>query len=110
MFELKQSFSGPYLGQVFDGDLIDWDTVSGSYRTATDAPTCYFYRELAAAYPKAKVILTVRELESWWKAGRATTTSEGNLARFANSPLAGFLVRQLLGCWNEAYSRDAPAD
>ncbi len=31
-----------------------------------DVPSAFFFRELRAAYPSAKVILTVRDLEEWW--------------------------------------------
>lgn len=31
-----------------------------------DAPACYWWRELAQAYPEAKVILTVRDEDTWW--------------------------------------------
>jgi hypothetical protein len=33
----------------------------------TDVPAALFYRELLNAYPKAKAILTIRDVESWWK-------------------------------------------
>ena len=32
-----------------------------------DVPSAYFYRELLDAYPEAKAILTVRDVEAWWK-------------------------------------------
>jgi hypothetical protein len=32
-----------------------------------DLPAAYFYRELFAAYPGSKVILTTRDVESWWR-------------------------------------------
>ena len=31
-----------------------------------DVPSAFFFRELMAAYPSAKVILTVRDLDEWW--------------------------------------------
>ena len=31
-----------------------------------DVPSAFFFRELMSAYPSAKVILTVRDLEEWW--------------------------------------------
>jgi hypothetical protein len=111
MFELIANPSqGPIWEQVFDGGRIDWDKVYGTYRSAVDAPTCYFYRELSAAYPEAKVILTVREPESWWKSARATTASEANLARFANSPLAGFFSKAVARLLERGIQPDAPAD
>jgi len=33
----------------------------------TDLPASWFYRELFAAYPDSKVILTVRDPEEWWR-------------------------------------------
>lgn len=32
-----------------------------------DLPGSYFFRELMDAYPRSKVILTVRDIEAWWK-------------------------------------------
>ena len=37
------------------------------YDAVTDIPSAHFYRELLAAYPSCKAILTVRDVESWWK-------------------------------------------
>ena len=37
------------------------------YRAAVDWPSCHFWRELAAFWPEAKVILTVRPEEKWWR-------------------------------------------
>jgi hypothetical protein len=31
-----------------------------------DVPSAFFFRELLAAYPSAKVILTVRDVDEWW--------------------------------------------
>lgn len=33
----------------------------------TDAPACFFWREIMAAYPDAKVILTIRRESDWWE-------------------------------------------
>ena len=38
------------------------------YRATTDSPGCDIYQDLMALYPKAKVILSVRDNdEAWWK-------------------------------------------
>ena len=47
-------------------DGVDWDKVFAGYRSQVDWPGAHFWRELAAAYPKAKVVHTVRSAESWW--------------------------------------------
>ena len=43
----------------------DWNAIYKGYESAVDLPTAAFYRELGAAYPSAKFILTHRSPESW---------------------------------------------
>ncbi len=43
----------------------DWAAIYEGYESAVDWPTARFFRELHAAYPEAKFILTVRSPESW---------------------------------------------
>lgn len=50
-----------------DGSLPDWETAYDGYKSAVDWPTSYFWRELAEAYPGAKILLTVRSPESWYR-------------------------------------------
>jgi Sulfotransferase domain len=54
------------------GGEVDWDEVLGGYRAAVDWPACNFYEPLAARYPGAKVILTVRDPERWYESARQT--------------------------------------
>ena len=54
------------------GETVDWDAVYAGYRSAVDWPTAYFWRELAAHFPAAKLILTVRNSEEWYKSAKAT--------------------------------------
>ncbi len=50
------------LGQ---GVAPDWDRLLVGYRAAVDWPSAYYWRELAATYPEAKILLTTRSPESW---------------------------------------------
>ncbi len=43
----------------------DWAVNYAGFNSAADWPTAAFWRELAEAYPEAKVILTVRDPEAW---------------------------------------------
>lgn len=43
----------------------DWTKIFEGYESAVDWPTAGFVRELSAAYPSAKVVLTHRSPESW---------------------------------------------
>ncbi|MEO6394668.1 MAG: sulfotransferase family protein [Devosia sp.] len=54
------------------GEAVDWDAVYAGYKSAVDWPTAYFWRELAEHFPEAKLILTVRNSEEWFKSARET--------------------------------------
>jgi hypothetical protein len=43
----------------------DWEAIYKGYVSAVDWPTAGFFRELHAAYPSAKFILSTRSPESW---------------------------------------------
>ncbi len=43
----------------------DWSAIYEGYRSAVDWPTAGFHKELYAAYPSAKFVLTLRSPESW---------------------------------------------
>jgi hypothetical protein len=51
----------------------DWDRVFDGYRSSQDWPAAHFWRELAEAYPEAKVILTVRDPHRWYRSFRLMT-------------------------------------
>ena len=51
---------------VASGESLDWDRVFDGYQSAQDWPASGFWREQAAAYPDAKVILTVRDPKRWY--------------------------------------------
>jgi hypothetical protein len=44
----------------------DWDAIFRGYRASVDWPAAAFWRELAARYPAAKVLLSVRDAERWY--------------------------------------------
>jgi len=54
------------------GKPVDWDVLFAGYQAAVDLPTYAFYTELMAYYPNAKVILTLRESEAWYKSASQT--------------------------------------
>jgi len=43
----------------------DWAAIYKGYNSAVDWPTAGFFRELNAAYPSARFVLTLRNPESW---------------------------------------------
>jgi hypothetical protein len=50
---------------VARGESPGWEALYAGYRSAVDWPTAHYWRELAAVYPAAKLILTVRDPEAW---------------------------------------------
>jgi hypothetical protein len=49
-----------------------WEEVFAGQRSSTDWPGGYFYRQLMDHYPDAKVLLSVRDGESWERSFRQT--------------------------------------
>ncbi|TGP20249.1 MULTISPECIES: sulfotransferase family protein [unclassified Mesorhizobium] len=49
------------------GAAPDWDRLFAGYKSCVDWPSAHYWRELIAAYPHARVILTWRSPESWWE-------------------------------------------
>ena len=73
------------------GERIDLDEILGDYAAAVDWPACTLWRELLAAYPGARVILTVRDAVAWYDSFKRTI-----LARTENlPPLASPRIRAL---------------
>ncbi len=75
----------------------DWDTTFDGYSAAVDYPACTFWRELADLYPEGKVILTVRDANSWFESTNATIMAPRFNAYIEPSPF-GELVRRTI--WN----------
>lgn len=57
------------------GEPVDWDRLFEGYRAGVDFPVYRQYRALAERYPDAKVVLTVRDPEAWYRSVLATTYS-----------------------------------
>ena len=48
-------------------EKFNWEDIFEGYGACLDFPSCNYYKELMDYYPDAKVILTVRDAESWVK-------------------------------------------
>jgi hypothetical protein len=53
----------------------DWPATFKGYGAAVDFPTSAFWRELAAFYPDAKIILSLRDPEKWYESTQETILS-----------------------------------
>ncbi|MEL7188709.1 MAG: sulfotransferase family protein [Pseudomonadota bacterium] len=73
MFEVMDSKDQMRLWHAIgQGEAPNWDKVYDGFPAAVDFPTAAYWRELSTSYPDAKVILTVRSAESWWKSASET--------------------------------------
>ena len=63
------------------GGPVDWSALFEGWGSTTDAPGCHFYQELAALFPDAKVVLSVRDFERWYASTQNTVLS-GAVAGF----------------------------
>ncbi|MBO9575500.1 MAG: hypothetical protein J7494_07185 [Sphingobium sp.] len=75
----------------------DWDAVFDGYESAVDYPACTYWRELADKYPEAKIILSVRDPESWFNSATETIFSPHMLARVTQEPLKPFFEGAVIG-------------
>ncbi len=84
----------PTWERVFDEQPINWEDIYKDYLAAVDTPNDAFYRELAAFYPEAKLILTVRDPDSWYRSVSATVWSDEVQSRLLRGgPLAGVMTK-----------------
>lgn len=58
--------------EIMEGGKADWEALFNGYQSGVDWPLSAYYKELMAAYPDAKVILTVREPERWYESFSTT--------------------------------------
>ncbi len=73
MFEVRDNPGQlPFWQAAARGDLPDWDRVFADFRACVDWPSARFWREIAAHYPDAKVLLTLRDADKWFASVHAT--------------------------------------
>ncbi len=82
--------------QAVAGTLGDWEKIFADYGCTTDVPGCMFYRELAEAYPEAKLILTVRDPEAWYRSTQKTIFAEATHDRIAGNPELQEMMEKLV--------------
>lgn len=58
--------------RAWHGRKVNWKKFFRRYHSVVDWPSCSFYRELMQEYPDAKVLLNVRDPESWYDSMKET--------------------------------------
>lgn len=62
----------PMFLAALNGEDVDWNEVFDGYRATVDWPGCTFYDRIFAAYPDAKVLLSVRDPDKWYESAKKT--------------------------------------
>lgn len=73
------------LWQDAGDDNPDWDAIFEGYRSTTDFPASTYWRELSEHFPDAKVVLTVRDPDSWFDSVSETIMSPRMLSSLTGS-------------------------
>lgn len=84
----------------------DWDAIFDGFQSTTDYPACSYWRELADHYPDAKVILTVRDPDSWFDSVSETIFSQKMLGSLAGSPLEAMMKGVIFDHFGDGDIRD----
>ena len=101
--------------RAMDGEVL-WEQIFDEARSTADWPGGFFYRQLMGFYPQAKVLLSVREPESWERSFRETiwTLSFGEtvmpLLSRARAQIDPRWQRYLAIAHNEQVKRVVPAE
>ncbi len=70
-YHMRDVFGHPGHAEVWTGlvrgeKAPDWPMLLAGYRSVVDWPCAYFWRELVAYYPQARVLLSVRDGDAWY--------------------------------------------
>lgn len=64
---------------ALEGKRVDWDDIFSDYKSAVEWPTVTFFDQIIQQYPYARVILTMRDPDSWYESARGTIFEAGEL-------------------------------
>lgn len=57
---------------AIDGNPVNWNALYQNYRSAVEWPAISFLPQLIQQFPEARIILTLRDPESWYESAAAT--------------------------------------
>jgi hypothetical protein len=84
---------------------VNWDKIFRGYSATVDNPGCNYWKELARYYPDAKVILTIRDANSWFDSTNETIHSVEFAGFIKNSPF-GEMVQKTIWDAMENHMQD----
>ena len=87
------------------GDPPDWDAFLADFDAAVDWPACSAWRELAAAYPDAPVLLSSRDADGWWRSASRTIFESIDRHKVSSDPawaeMTAVMLEQFTPDWRD---------
>lgn len=68
------------------GEAVDWEALFAGYKASVDWPSCNFWREQMRAFPAARVILSLRDADSWYESIMNTIWKVSDMIQKADAP------------------------
>jgi hypothetical protein len=73
--------------RAFEGDPPEWSSFFEGYAATVDWPAAGLWEQIHAAFPDALVLLSVRDVDEWWRS--ASNTIFASMARNEPAPGSG---------------------
>jgi hypothetical protein len=86
--------------RAFEGKRVDWDTIFSAYKSTVEWPAVTFFDQIIQQYPHARVILTLRDPESWYESVQNTLFEAMELSAHHPDPSkrgGGFVMERTFG-------------
>ena len=75
----------------------DWDAIFAGYNSMVDFPGAHYWRQIAAHYPDAKVLHTVRDPDQWFESTQATIFNPNNTGHMEGQELRNAFFDSFMG-------------
>jgi len=107
VYHMKELLVNPdrlqYWKTLDETGTTDWDSLYDGYDATVDFPAYPWYKEHMLQYPDAKVVLTVRDFEDWYKSVYSTVYQAGPQTPIEKIKMIGKLltnsrVRNVVSC------------
>lgn len=107
VYHMKELLVNPdrlkYWKELSETGTTDWDSLYDGFDGTVDFPGYPWYKEHMKRYPDAKVILTVRDFDSWYKSVdstvyRAGPQTPGEKIKMMGKLLTNSRIRKVVAC------------
>lgn len=73
MLEVRERPADPDAwGKAYEGRPPSWEEFFRGYGATVDWPAAPFWSEISVAFPEALILLSVRDVDAWWKSASST--------------------------------------